>query len=298
MTFPAIGVHDGVSFRDYHALDAWGSSALRAMRLGPPALVPWQREHPTPETDATRLGTAAHCRILTPKLFGQSYVVRPDDAPDRPTKAMREAAKPSEASKARVAFWDAFDRDHAGKCVLRSDEAAAVRDITEAFRTKRLAAEALDAAKHVEASMVWRDPYTDEVCKGRPDWFDDEAIYDLKVSRHAGPDVVRRAFYEGWMHQLAHYRQGLFALDGNWRAGRLVVIGPKPPQGHRVFCLEVKDGALDVLALENTSTLRALKQCRESGEWPSTPDEWKKCEPPQSALMETVFLTDAEEVEE
>lgn len=274
------GRHD-LSLAEYHSLAAWGSSDLKAMRLGPPALVPWRRANPTPETDATKLGTAAHCRILEPGLFGRIYAHKPEGM--------------SFSSKEGKAWRD--DPCRAEARILTHDEWVAVEQIAAAFDGKAPASSALDRAVGVEASFVVTDPNTGERIKARPDWFDGEAIYDLKVSRHAVErSVAFQSYIQGWMHQVAFYRDVLRLCGVEVAKGRLVVVAPKPPQHLAVYCVEVKDGALDWLALDNDKTLARLAACRVSGCWPSTPDEWVKVEPPPSALAEFAGLANFEEV--
>src|SRR3546814_5186546 len=59
-------------------------------------------------------------------LFRSRYVGEPVGAPMRPTDAMRNAKNPSESSIARVAFWDAWEAENAGKIVLSADDFALI----------------------------------------------------------------------------------------------------------------------------------------------------------------------------
>lgn len=278
---PPNGLHH-VPLTTHRAWPAWGSSDLKAMRSGVPALVPWQRANPTPDTEDTKRGTAAHCLILQPDLFERSFAFKP--------------AGMKFSTKEGIAWRD--DPSRAGLSVIEAAEAQIVRDVAAAFDAKGIARESLDNAVAIERSMLWTDETTGEVCKGRPDWWTTEAVYDLKVSRHAHSGVALQAYTNGWMHQLAHYRAGLNALGHPVRKGRLVVIGPKPPQQFRVYCLEVKEAVLDVIAMENERTLAQLRDCRETNTWPGTPDEWKKVEAPPSALMSVVAAVDFGAAEE
>lgn len=271
------GIFD-IPFADYLALPAFGSSSLKAFRSGPPARVLWEREHPKEETDATKLGTAAHCAILTPDLWDATYAVKPED--------MSFATKEGKAWRAEA--------EASGKKIIEWKPAQTVAAIRAAFQAKAPAALSLRTAT-VEASMVWRAEGLD--LKGRPDWFTPDTVYDLKVSRDAGPDLAYRAYVNGWMHQLAHNRTGLHAVGyAGVKRGRLVVIAPTAP--HFVWCVEVKESTLDVLALENENTARSMAGCVAAGVWPGTPDEWTRVEMPAYALNETVAVDDftAEEV--
>ena len=110
-----------LAFPKYLADPAYGSHSLRAFRAGPPAMVPWLKANPQEPTDATRLGTACHARILTPALFYETYDVKP--------------AGMTFASKEGKAWRD--DPVRAGKPILSHDEGVVVEQVFEAFYSDR-----------------------------------------------------------------------------------------------------------------------------------------------------------------
>ena len=279
MTAPD-GFHD-LTFDAYHALPAWGSSALRAMRMGPPARVLWEREHPRKDSDATIRGTRAHSLILTPHLFESRYVELPADAPERPTPAMLAAKNPGASSVARQEWWRAFEARAAGREALTAGEMAEVRAIRDAFYMKAAAREAM-VGSAVERSILWTCPTTGARLKGRPDFYDESHVYDLKITRDVGSRLAFAAYRNGWAHQLAHYRTGLKALGVEIETGRIVAVDPEPP--HYVWCVEFRASDLDVLAMENERTVARMAECEANGEWPGTPDCFEKIEIPQYAI--------------
>lgn len=272
------GVNSFMSFNEYRAADGWGSSDLRAFRIGPPARVLWERENQRPETDATRRGTAAHAAILTLDLFDATYVRKPDGM--------------TFASKEGKAWRDA----QGGKVILSADEYDLVLAIRDAVMQKAPASDALFGAVSTEASVFWTDPDSGEACKGRPDFYDEEYVYDLKVTRDAGPGLAFAAYRNGWVHQLAHYRSGLRAAGVDIKTGRIVAVQPVAP--HYVWCVEVRAADLDVMGMENAATLAKMRACREAGEWPGTSDEWSRLDIPQYAIESTVGVLDLSNAEE
>lgn len=290
------GIYD-IPFADYFAIEAWGSSSLKAMRTGPPALVPWERANPSPDTPPTELGTACHAKILTPAIFRVGYMRLPEDAPEKPTEAMLAAAKPGPSSIARQKWWSDFNAAAVGMMVKKAAFMDQVDQIEAAFLGNDSAHDALFEAVGVERSVLWNHE-CGEPLKGRPDFWTRDHVYDLKVSRHAvAGKVALMAHREGWMHQLAHNRDGLRANGHQVKGGRLVVIGPKPPQSLRVFTLEVKDATLDMLAMENDETVKAMRACRLANDWPGVPQGWKKIEMPPAALAEMVVGMDFSETQ-
>jgi hypothetical protein len=268
-----FGIHRDLAMGEYHKLDAWGSSSLKAMRRGPPARVVWERENPLADTDAMRLGTAVHALALTPDLYTAAYAHKPDGM--------------SFATKEGKAWRDCVED---GKIILPHDVALQVGQIVAAVLQHTISGEAIAEASHKEVTFLWKCSTSGETCKGRPDWIEGRYIYDLKVSRHAeGRALAYRAYVEGWMHQLAHYRTGAMALGLDVIGGRLVVVTPKEP--HFVYTLEVKTEALNLLELENLATLRAMHECRVAGDWPGTPESWTLIEPPPNALVQFGEMT-------
>lgn len=269
-------IQDGsVCAADYHAIAAWGSTSLKAMRKGPPARVIWERDNPR-HSEAMAFGTAVHCALLTPDLFYDTYAQKPEGMSfaTKDGKAWREA--------------------QAGKVIISHEDALRVQAIISAVMDKRIAREVLRDAQP-EVSFVWADAGCGEQCKGRIDALTEGYITDLKVSRHGRADIAWRAFVDGWMHQLAHYRSGAEACGLGTLGARLIVVEPVAP--HFVYTLEVKPDSLDLLAIENAQTVYALKQHREAGYWPGTPDEWVKIEPPPSALIANTVLDNLPEEE-
>lgn len=262
---PADGLYPGVSMADYRAWDAWGSSDLKTMRVGPPAMVEWRKKNPSPDTDATRIGTACHAAILEGDSFADRYAFKPE--------GMTFASNDGKA-------WRAAQ---AGKIILTPSDQETVNGVVVAFETKPAAYKAWLASENREASIVWTDPETGARLKARPDWYGGGYVYDLKVSRYAVErSIPFRAWCEGWMHQAAFYRVGLRAVGVAIEGARLVVVHPAPP--HPVFLVDLKPNDLDVLALENAETIRRMVACRDANHWPGTPEEWQSIDLPPAAL--------------
>lgn len=273
MTTIAPGIYPNMDFATYFELDAWGSSALRAMRQGPPARVIWQKNVPRSDTAATLLGSAVHSALLTPHLFADTYICK------------RE--RMSFATKEGKAWRD----EHARFKILPFEDFQTVSNIVEAIMLKANVARTLDEDAIKENTLVARCPGSGEMMKARPDWIWTDrgggCIYDLKITRHAGTTwAAQRAYGEGWMHQLAYYRTVALLSDLDVSRGRLVIVEPDPP--HFVWTLEVKRDALDLLELENGETLKQMRDCRAANAWPGPPDEWKMIEPPPAAGLDAM----------
>ena len=264
------GIFPNMSFPNYLDHPFWGSSSLKDARNSSPEYAKWRRENRSGSTQATRLGSAAHCAILTPKLFSEQFIVKPEGMEFR-----------SKADKAQRDEWL-----EQGLEILTQDDWKTVEAIVQAFHSKAVADKALRSAVGIEQSVFWRCAETDLGRKCRPDWFTQDAIYDLKDSIAATKPIDRLtfcAYANGWMNQLAQGRAGLNANGHSIKEGRLVVIASQPPHAARVWCLRLKEGDCDFLELENENTCRMVRKCERTGEWPGTPDGWQDIELPNAA---------------
>jgi hypothetical protein len=272
-----------MSFTDYLAHEAFGSSDIRAAKLGPLAIVPWQRANRNHDTEATQIGRGAHCAILTPDLFARDFAVKPE--------GMEFRSKENKELRDR---WLAE-----GKTILSQEQWQQIRDVHAALCGKLPVFDALHAAVAREASVFWTDPDSGLQCKARPDWFTEDAVYDLKVSIAAERDLdglVWKVHSMGWLNQLASNRAALNANGCKIKKGRLVVIAPNPPQELRVHMLEVRESDLDFLELDNVNVRRQMAVCVKTGVWPGTPDTWQQIELPASAAFTEADLEGAEEI--
>lgn len=251
----------GLPMQAYLDHPGYGSSDLRAFRFGPPAMVPWRRQH-REDTSATIVGSAAACRLLEPTSFNDRFVIKPEGMEFR-----------SKEAKDQRDAWLA-----AGLTILSQIENAQVNQIVEAFEMKDAARDSLHDALHVEASIFWTCKHSGLLRKARPDWFDEHAVYDLKISVHAQKDL-RSLFYaaqaQGWLEQAAGNRAAIRAAGyPDVKVGRLVVIAPKPPQGLRTWLLEVSEQDLDIFELQNEQAAKGVKACEDAKHWPGTPETW------------------------
>ena len=271
----STGIHS-IPFRDYLDHPGYGSSDLRAFRQGPPAMVPWRRKNRT-ETASTRLGSAAHCWVLTPDLFDASYWVKPEGMEFR--------------SKENKELRDSILAK--GITILDREDLLTIEAVCVAIKAK------LRRELHrerTEQSVFWRCSESGILCKSRPDWFDRDAIYDLKVSIVADKPahlIPFAAHGNGWMHQLANGRAGLAANRHQVKLGRIVLVSPNAP--HNVHLLEVRENDLDFLEMDNQDCRKGIAHCERTGHWPGTPDTWQTVELPASAAFTESDLNGAEE---
>lgn len=268
---PSPGIHRDVPIAHYLAWDAFGSSDLKAMRSGPPAMVPWRRAHPEAASDSMRVGAAAHCAILEPGRFDRSFRHKPE--------GLSFSTKEGKA-------WRSDVPD--GVAILTHHEWEMVASIACAFRSKAIAQAALDRATATEASLAWRDPDTGLGLKARPDFYiKGEYVYEIKVTRFASEQAIAfRSFTEGWLWQLAHYYAGLAEVGERVSGARIIAINPEPPHEFRIWCVEVKQDALSLMHLDNERVIARLAKCHSDNSWPGASDSWDLIDLPPLAMSQ------------
>lgn len=190
--------------------------------------------NPTPDAEASAglaFGKALHCALLEPDTFHDRYAIVPADAPDRPTKAMREAKKPSESSIERVRWWDAWEAENVGRLVLpRSDYDRALY-MGEAGRADPTVGALLDGGKR-EVTLRWTDEDTGLPCKARADiWHPEIAICaDPKTTASAHPRAWERAILNFDYHlQHVHYSEAFKACGQPLKHFLFVLMERDPP---------------------------------------------------------------------
>src|SRR3546814_4036406 len=100
---------------------------------------------------------------------------------------MRNAKNPSESSIARVAFWDAWEAENAGKIVLSADDFALIEAMHTALMRDPDVAAIFDEGDS-EVTLRWTDEATGLQCKARADRSEEHTseLQSLMSNTYAG----------------------------------------------------------------------------------------------------------------
>lgn len=211
-----LGVIYDMPFSEYHAVEALSASGMRHL-----ARSPWHYRNRV-EIEQTRAmlnGSLAHCAQLEPGALSARYVVVPEDAPKRPTKAQWAAAKPSPASVEAMTWWLGFQKTCGGRQLVTHDDYAIMQAQLAALKADAEIAH-LFSKGCGEVSVFWIDPESGVYCKARPDWvhpLDDKRVklVDLKTTVDESPDAFSRQVPRmGYHRQQAHYWKGFEIATG------------------------------------------------------------------------------------
>jgi exodeoxyribonuclease VIII len=264
-----LGVFYGMTFDNY--LKAPGLSASGLKQL---ARSPWHYKNRafSEPTRAMLAGTLAHCAILEPDAMNARYVVMPEDAPRKPTKAQLAAKNPSAESREAMQWWEGFTRENGGKTLISAKEfdlcSAQLRAIKDNDYLRKLF-----SSGSSEVSFFWRDEQSGIYCKGRADFLthDVRHIIDLKTCMDESPNGFGRASARlRYDLQAAHYTEGIRAIFGHKPDFIFAAISNAAPVLAVPYILteEVQQNAED----DWRNLLDKFAECRKNDTWPAYGD--------------------------
>jgi len=268
---PAGRMLFGVPAADYQVreLGTASSGVLQRLRTQTPAHIKaWAAARENDDTPAKVFGKAYHCRVLEPEVFAATYCAPPPADAPRDLRHLRKAKNPSDSTLESIAFWDAWDAEHAGLIPLSRDDFERIEEMHAALMAHPVAA-GIMAEGVSEVTMRWVDPDTGVPCKARADWWvESKAIFmDLKTTDDASPEAFRRSVDKfGYHIQHAHYVSGARECGSPVRNYLILAQEKEPPYLPAVYHI---DAAAEARGFElRERGLQILQRCLERNEWP------------------------------
>jgi exodeoxyribonuclease VIII len=282
-------VHDGI----HHLLDervyrndpAIAISDLKEMSLSP--LHFWSKKfggYRAEQTEAQEIGTLTHLSVLEPEEYARKTVLKPADAPRKPTDAQRNAKKPSEDTIAAIKWWDDWSAANAGKTELSQDDSTQIAGITQGVMSNADAVKLMDGALKevamfktivVNGVTIRTKGKADIICSSKGS--DAEAIADLKtVDRgYANPDDFSYSIKKwGYAQQAAWYidlYNMLTATDDPFttdvKKSRWVFIVAEKLPPYVCITLELDEDSIEVGRAINKRHLETLAECFKTNVW-------------------------------
>lgn len=261
----------GVPAEEYHRreLGVATSGVLRMLRDRTPAHYrAWVDAQDDHETPALLFGRAYHCRVLEPEVFAATYTVEPERAPRKPSRAQREAKKPSEETLDAIAFWNGWHEQNNGKTVLPAEAFERIEAMHTALLQHPVAAGIMREGVS-EATFRWVDDATGIHCKARADWWVESRgfLMDLKTTDDASPAAFARSVERyGYHIQHAHYCDAARMCGQPVRHYLILAQEKEPPYLPAVYHI---DAAAEVRGFElRERGLQTLQQCMQTNTWP------------------------------
>lgn len=245
----ADGIHKGVSFERYVALDRVSKTLLHTVYEYSPAHAQVAKE----ESNFMKVGTAVHCAVLEPDEFRARFTRGPDDR--------------------RGNRWKDFVAEYGDGALVAEDydNALALRD---AIRHNPYVKKLTGAGAYREITACSTDPETGLKCRMRADAFvpGDGILCDLKTTTDARPQAfVRTVRTFGYHLQEAHYTKTWRDAGGTAAAFFFIVVEPEPPYALKIYELD-PDAAAEGEAIRAKAML-TVAECMKTGVWPGYPEE-------------------------
>lgn len=275
----ADGVHLGVPFADYLAIDAISNSgALKKMRRSA-AYYHATKGADDNETEAMRVGSVLNDLVLCPDVFDSRIVVCGDCC-----ATLVKGGLCGNSGKI-VVDGLSYCRKHAPdgaepdpRITVTQDQLDRAQDMADAIRGDPDASALLARCDLREVTLIWTDPATGLRCKGRidaiegkcADPFNLPAMLDLKKSAKAHPERFEREIMDrGYHAQLAFYDDGWRVLTGTYTAPYIVAVNDqKGDDVHEVGTYQIIADAIESGRESNRALLTLIQKCQDEGRWP------------------------------
>lgn len=270
----APGIYPHVPAEVYHRreLGVVNNGALKILATKTPAHYrAWVDATEDSDTPALAFGRALHCAVLEPAVYAATYCEPVEHPYRRPSSTQRNAKKPSDETRAAIAYWDAWERDNAGKVEISADDAQRIAGMREAVMAHPVAGKFFTSGVS-EATAVWTDPRTGLLCKSRMDYWREDLVMigDLKSTEDASSGAFARSVAKFAYHiQDAHYSGGVHALLCEMPRFLFCAVEKEPPYSVGVYMLDL-DAQVRGAELRDRA-MDTLDDCLRTDEWPGLP---------------------------
>lgn len=281
------GIFFGIPFEEYASWKAWNPTLVKVMLKDSARAMRYTMIHGGESSDAMDLGRAEHCCVLEPVRTAEAYAIMPPfelDEANVTGDGNRSKHKTTRYYKDRR---DAFAAANIGKEIIEKADYDRCIAMRRAIFAHESAPKLLEGFGHAEASIVWKDPGTGLLCKGRIDWLQLELrrLVDLKTAANPQPwaflNQVAKLFYHV---SIAAYIDGLKALGHQIDSAHFITVGNRP--WHDVIRYEIEDSMIRHGRREWHSALQRVRWCLKHDKWPGFCDEPYPAELPNWAVPE------------
>lgn len=245
------------TFAEYLAIDACNFSSLKHIAESPKTYRHF-KTNPIPDTPRFGQGRLTHTALLEPELLDEHYAIFP-------------------GATRRGEYWDAFRAALGPDCtILNEDEYAAAIGAAKAIMEDEAFGPLLrDPDRDTESVIVWTDPATRILCKGRVDYSSivSQRLIDIKTARSSAPRLFGSQAAKLLYHcQIVWYGDGM----NHWRAERglppikwqHILLPVELTGAHEVAAYEINDDQIDLARDKNDEMLALLAECRTAQRWP------------------------------
>src|SRR5690606_30713183 len=202
-----------VPMQEYISHHAIGRSSLGVVADKSPAhLQALIKKNESKNSVSLSLGTALHTAILEPEKFKERYV--------------KEPYKLDKRRKQDKEIFQLLSEQYGAENILSENDWNRVEGMREALLANQLFSDLIEADVLTEATMLWKDPSFNLLCKARPDIMVDTSSFgeegvvvpDIKTTSDARKFFFGRAMLSfNYYLQAQHYKEGVESLNMPFR---------------------------------------------------------------------------------
>ncbi len=280
---PPPGFYPDVPEEIYRAWPAVNQTLLKTVRSAHPLQAYNESLVPFESSESMQFGSAIHIALLEPEKFEDLVI---------PGLMIRRQGQKN------IDEWLTFEMEHKDQIILTPTRYDLAQLTAERLRAHpHVGPLVTNPQRRVEAAMVWIDPRTGMLCKGKLDlltmWKGKNWMVDLKILNTKGAKILtddacrKRMGEHGHDFQAGFYTDGLLEIVPDEPIGYLIVYVQPEPFDARII-------APDFFALKNgrwkyRKALRTWKQCVDTGIYPGHPEVAELALMPYDDVIEREF---------
>ena len=217
-------------------------------------------------TEAMIFGNAFHTYVLEHHEFGKRYAVEPQHHLLKDLKAQLGDKLGKDRFEMQKLDYEEFLLKSRHKTILSINQLQTLRLMHESLQ-KHEQGMALLQGGLVEQSVFWSEPHTGELCKTRPDVWQDGFTADLKTIAAADErSFVKAMMAHGYHVQAAMNREGIREQTGKDIKEHIFVCVEKTfPYAVAIYRLDIS--ALDFAHVKFKKLITDFAECKKSNSW-------------------------------
>jgi len=238
---PEPGIYNDIPFDEYLRWNCFSKSMIEATMRSAKHLNHYMNN--PKKSNALTIGSLVDSMITDPEEV-KNYVILPE------TVTVKDKGKNKEKpwnNSLKVCKEMIAELTKKGRIPIKHEQMQLAEDLARSINENQTAKKIIDESV-CQISMVWRDKDTNILCKGRLDFYRDDAIADLKTTRDAEIGAFSRDMYNfGYHEQAAIYTDGWYELSGIQLPFQIIAAEKNPPFGTIVYNVgdaTIKEGRL------------------------------------------------------
>lgn len=264
------GIYKDLDIEKYHSVEGVSRSGLCELAKTP--FHYWNKylnldRPPSEPTEAMIFGNAFHTFVLEIDKFADRYVVEPEHRLLKDLKAEYGDGHGKELFEKQKRDYEDFLLKSEHYTVLTRKQVETLQLMSQSLRNHPRAMALIEGGR-IEHSIFWNEPHTGELCKTRPDVWQDGFTCDLKTIAAADERSFTKAMVNHGYHiQAAMNREGIREQTGkDIKSHTFVCVEKTFPYPVAIYILDIT--ALDFAHVKFKKLITEYAACKENDVWP------------------------------